>query len=102
MLEKAGVEIGDPDTAQEGEPDGTAAVDGLPVHDAVRGARRPKAGKDLNYGTFRAAAENLERSRSPAHRTRTRSAARPTPTAIRPSTSTEWDTAAKDFELDEG
>jgi hypothetical protein len=58
VLEEAGVEVEDPDTVEEGEADGTAAFTACRYMSLFE-ALAEKAGKDLNYATFRAAAEGL-------------------------------------------
>ena len=58
VLEEAGVEVEDPDTVEEGEADGTAAFTACRYMTLFE-ALAEKAGKDLNYATFRAAAEGL-------------------------------------------
>jgi hypothetical protein len=59
VLADAGVEVEDPDTVEEGEPDGTAAFSACRYMALVE-ALFTEAGKDLNYATLRAAGEGLE------------------------------------------
>ena len=100
VLEKADVEIGDPD-APEGEPDGTAARTAC-RYMALFEALATEAGKDLNYGTFRAAADNVGEVKIPGTPDPYTFGAPPHADGDPAVYIYRWDAAAKDFELDEG